>query len=203
MEQLIKVNFDTQMVSARDLHEALEKSNSFKDFFINVSTLRTHMNNDNLRVLRKVVWSFAERYGTEAIIYLVDSIDCEAALPMNNLEPKKITEEVMRKEIVANFNILFPKLKYLGKEVTIGEIGRADILAEDIGSSRKVIFELKTGHKNPTQQLLAYGSHYNNPLLVGITQEPLSKNKKHPKILYLIMDDLKEILEENKKNTIK
>ena len=68
-------------------------------------------------------------------------------------------------------------------------IGRIDIFAKygDI----PVIIELKKGRKNPNTQLIAYGSKFENPILIGITENELSDKYKEPNIIYYTFAQLK------------
>ena len=60
-------------------------------------------------------------------------------------------------------------------EVPVPNIGgRIDILARDKNSSRDVLIELKIENRNPTKQLIAYGSQYSNPILIGISTKKFS-----------------------------
>lgn len=194
MNELITVNFDTQTVSARELHERLNKLNDFKEFFIEVSKMKISMEFEELKILQKVVKSFNFKFGNDAVIYLSDSISAEIALPFNSLEARKASEQEMKEQIVNNFNSIFPDYTFVCCEKQVGGIGRIDIYA--LYGDRSVIIELKTGNKNPNTQLLAYGSKFENPILIGITEQDISDERKIEGITYFIFSELKKGVEQ-------
>ena len=193
MNELISVNFDTQTVSARELYERLSKLNDFKDFFLDVSKMKISMEFEELKILQKVVKSFDYKFGVDAVIYLSDSISTEMVLPFNSLEARKASEKEMKDQIVNNFNSIFPDYTFVCCEKQVGGIGRIDIYA--LYKDRSVIIELKTGNKNPNTQLLAYGSKFENPILIGITEQDISDERKVEGITYFTFPELKRGVE--------
>lgn len=194
MNELISVNFDTQTVSARELYERLSKLNDFKDFFLDVSKMKISMEFEELKILQKVVKSFDYKFGVDAVIYLSDSISTEMVLPFNSLEARKASEKEMKYQIVNNFNSIFPDYTFVCCEKQVGGIGRIDIYA--LYKDRSVIIELKTGNKNPNAQLLAYGSKFENPILIGITEQDISDERKVEGITYFTFPELKRGVEQ-------
>lgn len=96
---------------------------------------------------------------------------------------RKSTERKYQNHIIENFDKVFNgKYKYIGKEIIIKGVGRVDIMAECKETKRPVIIELKINGSNPTRQLLAYGTKYNNPILIGISDRKI--NNKHDEIIY-------------------
>lgn len=194
MNEIITVNIDTQTVSARELHKKLNKHNDFKDFFIEVSEMKVSMDMEELKLLRMVVKTFSCKFGSEAVVYLADSIDAEMALPVKSLDVRKASEEKMKEEILNNFNSIFPDYKFIGCEKQVDGIGRIDIYA--LCGERSVIIELKTGSKNPNTQLIAYGSKFENPILIGITEKEIDKERKINGISYFTLSELREGVEQ-------
>jgi len=193
-KQLIKVEVNQnneQAVSARELHEKLKGSKNFKEFFIKVSELKTAIDNYQLRTLRAVVLAYSFKYGIDAVIYLADSIDTERALPCRNIGKKAKSEKEYRDEIISHFDEIFPQYRIAGCEVPVCKIGRIDILAKDVLSSRAVVIELKIGNKSPNSQLIAYGKSFQKPILIGITEQELPKQRQLKYIQYFTYDDLK------------
>lgn len=193
MNQL-QVNFDTQTVSARELHEKLNECNDFKEFFVKVSEYRVLFDYDELRELREAVKKFFVKYGREAVVYLADSISCEMTIPCKSLETRKYEESEIKKQIVNNFNVLFPNFEFISCEKEVPGVGRIDIYA--VCNDRAVIIEIKTGNKNPNAQLLAYGYNFNDPILIGITQRQIGTEKQLKGISYYTFAELKESVEE-------
>lgn len=80
-------------------------------------------------------------------------------------------------------------MKFVGKEIMVNGVGKIDILA--MQGNRYFIIELKCGAKNPNTQLIAYAKNYENPILIGITENELSSNQKIPKTEYLTFETVK------------
>ena len=193
MTSLIKIDVNDkyeQTVSARELHEKLDRIKDFQKFFIRVSELKVSFTRDNLKTLGNVVRLFIFRFDHVAITYLADSIDAERALPCKNVTIKQKTEKEYLNEIVLNFGVVFPDFNLIGTEVIVPGIGRIDMLCKHKHNNRDAIIELKMSGKNPNSQLIAYASAYENPILIGITEKPLSEQQAIDSIIYLTISDV-------------
>ena len=192
MKELIKINYENeqQIISVRELYEKLNECKDFKEFFVKVSEYKVLLDFDELKVLRDVVKTFALEYGVDAIVYLADSITTEMTIPCKSKDVRKSIEADMQKQIINNFRQIFPDFEFVASEKEIRRIGRIDIFA--ISNGKAVIIELKAGNKNPNSQLLAYGSKFESPILIGITQYPIEESRKLDGILYFVFDDLKK-----------
>lgn len=93
-------------------------------------------------------------------------------------------------KIVHNFSNIFPNYVFVQTEYTVKRIGRIDIFAKDRSKGYPVIIECKKNNHNPTKQLLAYGSNFTNPILIGITEEIISAKNRHDGIEYLTYQEL-------------
>lgn len=188
MSELIKINYEGEQptVSARD---QLNSCNNFEDFFIKVCKLKVEMEHDELKELLKIMDNYYTNYNPMAIAYLKDCIQTELVLPCKFKGTINYLEKKMQTEIVNNFNSLFPDYIFVCTEKKVDGIGRIDIYA--LCGERPVIIELKACHKNPNGQLLAYATKFEEPILIGITQEPIKQENKVPGIKYLIFDELK------------
>ena len=192
MNDLIKVtyNSDRPTTSARELWEFLEEKATFEEFFIAVSTIKIYAQREFLKALRDEVQKFSLKFGSEAITLLCDSITAEMVLPCSNVPEKTLSESDYKKYIVKNFSHLFPSYQYVGQEIEVEGIGRIDILAKHKETNQAVIIELKISNFNPNKQLIAYGSKYNNPILIGITEMSLPDEKKINNIIYFTYEEL-------------
>lgn len=120
-----------------------------------------------------------------ALYYLIDA---EWSLYRVRLQATAdYTEKQMQQEIIDNFSKLFPQYTFIKKEYRVPS-GRIDILAKDKNND-DVIIELKLNKKNPNRQLLDYENYFNNPTLIGITQEKLSDKIKKTNIIYYTYDN--------------
>lgn len=191
--ELIPISYESEQptVSGRELFERLNKCNSFKDFFVTVCEEKISRDYEDLKELDRVVKSrpFVSKYGSSAIVYLSDCITAEKLLPMNSMDAIQQIEREMKIEIVNNFSSFFPNLEFIDQEVNLKGIGRIDILAKK--GDCFVIIELKSGHRNPNTQLIAYASYYDNPILVGITEEKLSTEQKLDFVQYFTLQEIR------------
>ena len=181
-------------MTIRSLYDKLSAFNDFKDFFIEVSKMKLSMDVKELKLLRTVVDVFSYKFGTEAIVYLTDSIDFEIVFSKHTSE-RKLNEEKMKEEVISNFNLIFPYYKFISCEKQVDGVGKIDIYA--LYGERSVIIELKTGNKNPNTQLIAYGSQFENPILIGITEKEINSKKKIDGIFYFTMSELRNKLLKN------
>lgn len=189
MNELLKVDFDTQAELENKIYDLLSKADNFETFFIKASELRVAFDFNELGILRKVVRQFSNKFNPSAIIYLVDSIDAERATPLKSFENITFREKEMVSEIVNNFGKIFPKYNFIQTEKVVNGIGRIDIFADQNGTP--VIIEVKKGSKNPTQQLLAYATDFVNPILIGITEKDIQESCKKEGVNYYTLDQLK------------
>ena len=194
--EIIKINYDGDepTVSARELYESLSKYNDFIDFYVEVSKLKVSFCREELRQLQEAVKMFALKFGSSAIVYLEDSISTEMTLPCKSKEARKDNESNMKIQIVNNFKKIFPDYSFVCCEKAVEGIGRIDIFATY--KERAVIIELKTGNRNPNSQLIAYGSKFENPILIGITEQEIGEEKKLNNIEYFTFNELKEGVEQ-------
>ena len=190
MNELIRVNYDSDRPTVNRLVENLEKCSSFTDFFIAVCELKSKYNRDSLKLLLQAVDTFKSKYPRMAVLYLKDCITCEMALPCSNPKNRSYTEKEIQQYIIDNFSYIFSNYDFIDSEVVVNGIGRIDILAQEKTSKRFVIIELKTKCNNPSQQLIAYSSKYNNPILIGITEERLSDEQCIPEVIYYTYKEL-------------
>ena len=163
---------------------------SFDEFFILIMDIAICGDHPPYGELFEFINEFYDTYNPHALIYLKTLITTEKLWWTHN-KSNTIKESDMQNDIIDHFNDYFPNYRFVQKEYPLPSIGRIDILAQDSISGRDVIMELKVGHKNPTQQLLSYGTQFNNPILIGITEELLPTRLTNSDIIYLIYDDLR------------
>lgn len=168
------------MLNEKQVISKLKACKGFEEFFVGVSALKTHMDMRELKQFRKLLEKEEFGYSSSAIVYLCDCVDSEICVSAK--QPIKLEEFRLKKEIIKNFDKLFPKIKIIQEEFVVQGIGRIDILGEEKDTKRPVIFELKIGARSPNQQLFAYAQRFDDPILVGITEEPI--RFKAPEIQY-------------------
>lgn len=98
----------------------------------------------------------------------------------------------IQKDIIENFNIIFPNYEFVGKEISVKNIGKIDILAKDKKSKKDVIIEIKSNNQSPIQQLISYSYDFKNPILIAIGnfKDSTKKNFKKLNINNLSLDEL-------------
>lgn len=168
------------------LYSALD----FQSFFITVCKLKISFSLPELRILYRELEDFKPLYGNTAIAYLRDCVQVEMTLPCKNPIKRRYTEKELQNTLVEHFSTTFPSYAFISTEVPVKGVGRIDILARDLSSNRYVIIELKVKSKNPTSQLLAYASNYENPVLIGITEETLTTDQKSTSVQYYTFREL-------------
>lgn len=173
-----------------DLKQQLDNCKNFKDFFITVCKIKVSCEFDDLLTLLHLLNAYIPTYGGKAIVYLKDCIQTEMVLPCKSKEAIIQAEKEMQKEIANNFHFVFPKYTFVCIEKKVNGIGRIDIFA--LYDKRPVIIELKTKRRSPNSQLLAYATKFEDPILIGITQEAIAEENKIPGINYLVFDELRK-----------
>jgi RecB family endonuclease NucS len=159
----------------RMLTELLE-CETFEKFFTKVSKIKLDIREkEEFDDLCLAIESMRLIYNFDigACAYLKDSLLAEYVMRVYGSPTNNLKEVDMSDYIVQNFNKIFPDYKFIKREEPVEPIGRIDILANDNITKRPVIIELKVKKKNPNTQLLAYGENFNNPILIGITEEEL------------------------------
>lgn len=124
----------------------------------------------------------------EPLILLVDA-KIDFITLSNSIKQREYKEKDMQNDIIKNFNLLFPQYNYVTKEYKTKNHGFIDILAKDNKSKRDVIIELKVDNKNPNRQLTDYAKEFDNPILVGITQQSIGKKREDNIIYYVFNSD--------------
>lgn len=166
----------------------LDAIDDFKEFFIAVRKATFKMTIYDLDKFSRMMDYFLPKYGNSAIVYLKDTIDTNFEL--KSRLSKKYNEGKMTDYIVKNFSSVFPKYEFVEKEFCIPTIGRIDILAK-LGEDF-VVIEVKSGNRTPNTQLFSYATAFTNPILIGITEKPLSDAQKSDLVQYYVFDDLKQ-----------
>ena len=156
---------------------------TFEDIFLYVSKRKFECSYEELKELQNWLRQFYGSKWHEAVVYLNDSLILESVHCLEMRNSTDYTESKMQKEISENFVSLFPGYHFVKTEFSVPS-GRIDILGEQEETGRPVIIELKMGKKNPTNQLLAYAHNFCDPILIGITQEEVDRNRLHENIIY-------------------
>lgn len=190
MNELKNYKFDDETVEKEDLLKVLDSCKNFTEFFIACSELKSALNNADLRILAQVIYEYSEIYGLRTIILLAETLYADLNLPYRSIKARECTEAKMKKEILDNFDKIFPGCDHIEEEKYVKGIGKIDIYAEKNG--RPIIIELKIDRKNPNQQLLSYGSNFDNPILIGITETPFDNGSKIDGIEYYTFSELKD-----------
>lgn len=170
-------------------------SNNFEELFNNTYTLMLDLyekgNMTELRSLRKKISKLdKDFFAVQSQVYLCDLLDMQIALLSQVNKDVHIRESVYQKEVCQNFSKYFPNYMFVQCEYTIPTIGIIDIFATCKTDNRPVAIELKTKNNNPTKQLIAYGTAFTNPILIGITEIKLDPKLKSSQIQYYTYDIL-------------
>jgi hypothetical protein len=186
------------MKKKKEMIKNLESKVDFKEFFIEVSKYRVDMIGEELKILIDIIDSFSEKFGYEAIIYLKDSILTEKLLPCKSSNEREYHEKEFVEELKKDFKVIFPDYEIIKNEYFVFGIGRIDILAKEKSTNRDIIIEIKAKNNNPNKQLISYSSEFENPILIGITEQELNRNQKLEGIIYYTYEEIR-----SRKNLVK
>lgn len=170
-------------VTLNDKHEPVATINTFEQLYLYVSKMKVQADISELKKLKEFVRGFYFSNWSEVAVYLNDEIDLEITYRRQMKLNDGNNEAEMQREIYESFGKLFPDYERPQTEFSIST-GRVDIFAVEKVTGRPVVIELKTGAKNPTNQLLAYAHSFNNPILIGVTNEEIDTSRMHSKIIY-------------------
>lgn len=170
-------------VTLNENQEPVATINTFEQLYLYVSKMKVQADISELKKLKEFVRGFYFSDWSEAAVYLNDEIDLEIAYRRQIKLNDGNNEAEMQREIYESFGQLFPDYEKPQTEFSIST-GRVDIFAVEKVTGRPVVIELKIGAKNPTNQLLAYAHSFNNPILIGVTNEKIDTSRMHSKIIY-------------------
>lgn len=176
MNELINVNLN-------DNQEPVVSINTFEQLYLYVSKMKVQADVSELKKLKEFVRGFYFSDWSEAAVYLNDEIDLEITYRSQIKLNDGNNEAEMQREIYESFGKLFPDYEKPQTEFSVST-GRVDIFAIEKVTGRPVVIELKTGAKNPTNQLLAYAHNFHNPILIGITHEEIDTSRTNSEIIY-------------------
>lgn len=179
-----------------DITNDLCECGSFEEFFIKAYDYIWDLDDDYIDDLIHAIEKFYPVYGYEPLSRIREYAFEHSILYNSRVQRRnKTSESDIQKDIINNFNILFPTYDFVGVEKVLDGIGRIDIYAKEKITNRDVVIELKTNNGNPTKQLIAYGSVFENPILIGINQNGLKDNQMLNDIIYYKYDYSKHKLE--------
>lgn len=169
-------------------------STGFDTFFIVSQKQIDALRKDYERICqaKKEIALCGQQYDARALEYMMRQFELLYHYRHRDVVPEEKTEKGMQKYIIKHFGEIFPLYSFVKAEYPIAGVGRVDILARD-EHGRDVVIELKKGRANPTRQLLDYATAFDRPILIGITEAPLSNKSKREGINYLIFTDLCEL----------
>ncbi|WP_188013179.1 hypothetical protein [Photobacterium damselae] len=89
----------------------------------------------------------------------------------NLTPPRKSNEKELHKQLVEVIKSS-DDYQYIGSEIVMSETDRdkLDILCKCKETGRPVIMELKVGAKSAHKQLRSYAVHYDNPILINVSE---------------------------------
>ena len=170
-------------VTLNDNHEPVVSIDTFEQLYLYVSKVKVQADIPGLKKLKEFVRGFYFSDWSEAVVYLNDEIDLEIVYRSQTKLNDGNNEAGMQREIYESFGKLFPDYEKPQTEFPVST-GRVDIFAVEKVTGRPVVIELKTGAKNPTNQLLAYAHNFNNPILIGVTNEEIDTSRKNSGVFY-------------------
>jgi len=138
------------------------------------------------RILFSGLNHLRDRFGDFYIDMLITEFSSSAYIPQINWQRKEVEYSGLLADGIED---IFPEFTGFKQEV-IFEGFRVDLLAKVPTSERYVLFELKTGVDDPTPQLLRYSKHFNDPILIGLTEKSLPRHRECDQVYYFTYDML-------------
>ncbi len=127
-----------------------------------------------------------DKFGDFYIDMLITEFAPSAYIPQKNWQHKEVDYSRLLADGIED---IFPEFTEFKREAMF-EGFRVDLLAKVPASERYVLFELKTGVDDPTPQLLRYSKHFNDPILIGITEKSLPRHRECDQVYYFTYDML-------------
>jgi len=187
-DDYLNLNLTTEVINILSLYYKKEEENKekLKDSLLELNELF----NSNINGMKKIERIKKIDCYYSSFSFISHSI-CESIakeyLAIQKEEKKWIPESEYQKELERNFNKYFPDYILLKNRKISSWI--CDILAKDM-DGRDIIIELKIKSFNAKRQLLAYGSDFNNPILINISELPVKQSVQHNSIKYLTYKDI-------------
>ena len=105
------------------------------------------------------------------------------------------SEKFYQNKIIDNFNNIeiFKNYIFIENEKKLNDGDKIDIFAKTKDNNRPIIIELKIKNKSGRKQLRSYATHFDNPILINISEEYPSNITED--IIYLTYKDLQYIME--------
>ncbi len=126
-----------------------------------------------------------DKFGDFYIDMLITEFSPSAYIPQRNFPRREIDYAQLVRDGAED---IFPEFTEFRREAVF-ENFRVDLLAK-MPTGQAVIFELKTGAKNPTPQLIRYSQYFHNPILIGITEKALRPCEECDRVYYFTYDML-------------
>ena len=100
------------------------------------------------------------------------------------------SEKFYQNKIIDNFNNIeiFKNYIFIENEKKLNDGDKIDIFAKTKDNNRPIIIELKIKNKSGRKQLRSYATHFDNPILINISEEYPSNITED--IIYLTYKDL-------------
>ena len=100
------------------------------------------------------------------------------------------SEKFYQNKIIDNFNNIeiFKNYIFIENEKKLNDGDKIDIFAKTKDNKRPIIIELKIKNKSGRKQLRSYATHFDNPILINISEEYPSNITED--IIYLTYKDL-------------
>lgn len=141
---------------------------SEKSFVMNIATVLSNIELENT-VMKLNQENTKKQVDIKELSFYKRIWDLHAGI-MGSKEYSALEAEY-QKDIVKNFQKIFPKYTLVGEQVKLPDGDIVDILAKEKQSGRDVIIEIKLDGKSAHKQLRSYGCNFQNPILINLSQK--------------------------------
>lgn len=184
-----EINSQSTDEFSRGINLQLKDTSFFEQFYVAVMKIRVRGRHE-LDSLTKIIKGYAPVFG-EVVYWLADSVMMDFVVsggyqsPFNN-------ESMLKEEVLKNLQVFIDNIVESKTEKTLKDGRRCDIFVRT--AHLPVIIELKAHGANPKRQLLQYEKDYGTECdLIAITTSEIPTSKRHPKIKYYTLQELRTI----------
>lgn len=165
--QLQKADSQEKLYRIAQIHRCWDSPEQNRIFFSGLNMLRESM-------------------GDFYINMLIEEFSSAAYIPQNGWHRKEADYAGL---IVNGIADIFPEFASVKREAVFDGF-RIDIFAKMPAVGREVLCELKLGTQDPTPQLLKYAEHFEDPVLIGITEGELPQHRRSGDVYYFTYEML-------------
>lgn len=184
-----EINSQSTDEFSRGINLQLRDTPFFEQFYVAVRQIRVRGRHER-DALTKVIKSYYPVFGG-AVFCVASEIEADYILYGLWKSPDSY-EPMLKDEVVKNLEVFIDNIIEYKTEKALKDGRRCDIFVQTVNTP--IIIELKTSNTDPKKQLLQYAKDYGSECeLISITTSEIPANKRHPKIKYYTLQQLRSV----------